>query len=69
MEIKAIVSEIGEDIVLQSEAGETIHLPKRSIPGVTVGQTIYISLADEPNRPAREVLNEILNGHDSPQSA
>jgi hypothetical protein len=65
MEISATIKEIGEtELKLETAEQETLHLPKRLFLGATVGQTVYITTANEPGRPAREIVNELLGSNE-----
>lgn len=64
MEILGIVKEITETELVIETSEETIRLPKRLNLGAEVGQSVYVTCASEPARPAREIVNEILGGNE-----
>ena len=65
MEIKVIVKELNDmEAVLESADGETIRLPKRLLPEGKVGAELYVSASAEPGAKARELLNEMIGGHE-----
>lgn len=65
MEISAVLKEIkGEKAILETPTGETFALPSRLIDGAAVGQTVYVACSKEPARPAREIINELLDSNE-----
>jgi hypothetical protein len=65
MELKAVVRKITEqELSLETEIGSKIILPKIMLPDAKLDQVVYISCASEPDKAARETLNELLSKHD-----
>lgn len=65
MEVKVVVKELNEtEAVLESADGETIRLPKRLLPEGKVGAELFVSASTEAGAKARDLLNEMIGGHE-----
>ena len=65
MEIRAVVKEINDqEIILETEEGAKINLPKILMPDAKLDQALYVSCSSEPAENARGVLNELIAKND-----
>ncbi|MCX6793303.1 MAG: hypothetical protein NTY12_04735 [Candidatus Falkowbacteria bacterium] len=65
MEIKAFVREIDDqELNLETETKTRIIIPKAMLPDAKIDQVVYVSCALEPDKLARETLNELLSNND-----
>ena len=65
MELKVFVRKINEqELVLETEEGYKVVIPKIMLPDAKLDQVAYVSCAMEPDAAARETLNELLKSHD-----
>jgi len=65
MELKFFIRQINEnELVLETEAGAKALIPKLMLPDAKIDQVLYLSVNLEPDKAAREVLNELLLSHD-----
>jgi hypothetical protein len=65
MELRAVVRKITEqELNLETETKAEIVIPKIMLPDAKLDQVVYIVCALEPDKAARDTLNELLSKHD-----
>lgn len=64
MELKATIKEINDqELNLESTDGLKLIIPKIMLPDAKVEQIVYVTCALEPDKAARDTLNELLQSN------